>query len=68
MHHIFIYYIASLSHIMTLESSIGTEVKQNNYIKMTKKHKNFRIVIGNCQSKSIISIKEKKQAEKYGDA
>lgn len=67
MHHIFIYYIASLSHIMTLESSRRAEVKQN-YIKMTKKHKNFRIVIGKCQSKSIISIKEKKQAEKYGDA
>ena len=54
-----IYYIASLNHRVTLGSPRGTAARQNNYVKMTREHKNFGIVIGKGQSKSIISITEK---------
>jgi len=60
-----IYYIASLNHRVTLGSPRGTAARQNNYVKMTREHKNFGIVIGKGQSKSIILITEKEQAENY---
>ena len=39
-------------------------VKQNNYIKMTREHQNYRIAMGMQQRKSIIKT-EKEQAENY---
>lgn len=60
-----IYYIASLNHRVTLGSPRGTAARQNNYVKMTREQKNYGIVIGKSQSKSMISVTEKEQAENY---
>jgi hypothetical protein len=63
-HHI-LHCIASLNHRVTIGSSSGAVARQNNYVKMTREHKNFGIVIGKGQSKSIMSITKKVQAENY---
>jgi tartrate dehydratase beta subunit/fumarate hydratase class I family protein len=60
-----IYYIANLNHRVTLGSPSGTASRQNNYVKMTREQKNYGIVIGKSQSKSMISVTEKEQAENY---
>jgi hypothetical protein len=48
---------------VTLGSSREIMTRQNNYVKMTREHKSFGIVIGKEQSKSIMSITEKEQAK-----
>jgi tRNA-dihydrouridine synthase len=55
-HHI-LHCIASLNHRVDLRIiKSGAVARQNNYVKMTRQHKNFGIVIGKGQSKSIMSI------------